>query len=89
MEKRSGPRTVVVGKKAKSLIGNGPTFSSVDEFAHTIGISRASAYAGLRDGSIPHIRIGKRRYIIPRAAIDQWLADAANAANRTPNQRVN
>jgi len=43
-----------------------------------LGISRASAYAGLRDGSIPHIRIGKRRYIIPRAAIDLWLKNAAS-----------
>jgi len=65
-------------KKMNRMVANGPTFSSVDEFARTIGISRASAYAGLRAGSIPHIRIGKRRYIIPRAAIDQWLKNAAN-----------
>ncbi len=65
-------------KKTNRMVANGPTFASVDEFARTIGISRASAYAGLRDGSIPHIRIGKRRYIIPRAAIDQWLKNASN-----------
>lgn len=54
---------------------NRPTYDSVDEFASAVGISRAAAYNGLRNGRIPHIRLGKR-YVIPKAAIDDWLRNA-------------
>ena len=37
-----------------------------------LGVSRATVYKGLRAGTIPSIRLGKR-YIIPRAAIQKWL----------------
>jgi excisionase family DNA binding protein len=47
-------------------------YHSVDELARELGISRALAYAGLRDGTIPSIRLAKR-FIIPRAAISDWL----------------
>jgi len=47
-------------------------FASVDALAEELGISRPSAYAGLRSGTIPSIRIGKR-YILPRVAIQEWL----------------
>lgn len=53
----------------------GSTYGSVAEFAAEIGISRSSAYQGLRRGEIPHLRIGKR-IIIPRAAIREWLLAA-------------
>jgi len=54
-------------RRAKSSI-----YGSVDELANELGISRQSAYAGLRQGKIPSIRLGKR-FIIPRAAIAEWL----------------
>jgi excisionase family DNA binding protein len=51
-------------------------YRSVDELAQELGISRQSCYRGLRDGSIPvGIRIGKR-FILPRAAVRNWLASA-------------
>jgi excisionase family DNA binding protein len=50
-------------------------FPSVDALAEYIGLSRHSTYVGLRDGSIPSIRLGKR-FIIPRAAIEEWLKTA-------------
>jgi excisionase family DNA binding protein len=53
---------------------------SVDHLARELGISRQSAYAGLRAGTIPGIRLGKR-FIIPRAAIDQWLKSAGQAVH--------
>jgi excisionase family DNA binding protein len=52
-----------------------PTYTSVDALASDLGISRQSAYAALRRGQIPHIRIGKR-FIIPRSAISEWLRSA-------------
>ncbi len=50
-------------------------FQSVESLATYLGVSRQVAYAGLRTGTIPSIRLGKR-YIIPRAAIHDWLRRA-------------
>jgi excisionase family DNA binding protein len=55
------------------------TYTSVDELATEIGISRQAAYAALRRNIIPHIRIGKR-FILPRSAIAEWLRTAGNRA---------
>ena len=55
------------------------TFESVRELARYLGISQSLAYDGLRAGTIPSIRLGKR-FIIPRAAIQRWLATAGKAA---------
>jgi excisionase family DNA binding protein len=52
------------------------TWASVAALAKVLGISRNTAYAGLRDGTIPALRIG-RRYILPKAAIAKWLESAA------------
>jgi excisionase family DNA binding protein len=51
---------------------NSAIYESVEELAREIGISRQSAYAALRNNTIPHIRLGKR-YILPKAAIAEWL----------------
>ncbi len=37
-----------------------------------LGISRGLAYQGVRDGSLPALRVG-RRWLIPRAALDALL----------------
>jgi len=51
------------------------TYDSVEQLAAELGISRATAYVGLRNGTIPAIRLGKR-FVIPRAAISEWLRNA-------------
>jgi excisionase family DNA binding protein len=56
------------------------TYSSVDELAKELGICRVIAYAALKRGDIPSIRIGKR-YIIPRTAIAEWLKSAGKSLN--------
>ena len=49
----------------------------VEEVAEAFGISRASAYEGIRTGEIPSIRIG-RRIVVPTAAVRRMLGvDAA------------
>jgi excisionase family DNA binding protein len=55
--------------------GNGTIYASVEALADDLGLSRGKAYAALRAGEIPSIRIGKR-FIIPRAAIAEWLKTA-------------
>ena len=60
-----------------------PIYSSVDDLARDLGISRQKAYAELRAGRIPSIRLG-RRFVIPKSAIAEWLRTAgASSATRT------
>ena len=47
-----------------------PTMS-VEEAGKVLGISRASAYEGVRAGEIPSIRIG-RQTLVPTAAV-RWM----------------
>ena len=54
---------------------------TVPELADTLGLSTETVYRGIRRGEIPHLRIGQRRLILPRASIDRWLASAGDTAN--------
>lgn len=60
-------------------VGNaaGATISP-NELATMLGLSRQGVYVGLRNGNIPSIRLGKR-FVIPRAAIEQWLQTAGGS----------
>ena len=48
----------------------------VREAALLLGIGRDSAYALVREGRLPSVRIG-RRILVPRAALEQWVLDQA------------
>jgi excisionase family DNA binding protein len=48
---------------------------NVPEVAKKLGISTNSAYERIRQGEIPHIRLGAR-IVIPKAAFEAWLAKA-------------
>jgi excisionase family DNA binding protein len=50
-------------------------FSGVEELTEYLGIGRQAAYQALRRGQVPCLRLG-RRFIIPRAAVDEWLRRA-------------
>jgi excisionase family DNA binding protein len=58
-----------------------PIYSSVEDLARELGISRQKAYTELRAGHIPSIRLG-RRFVIPRAAIAEWLRTAGTPASK-------
>lgn len=45
---------------------------SVAETAHLLGICKKKVYAMVRDGNIPHLRIG-RRIVIPAAVLREWM----------------
>jgi excisionase family DNA binding protein len=55
--------------------GSRSTYRSVAELAAEIGPSERSTRGALHQGEIPHIRIG-RRFILPKAAIAEWLRSA-------------
>jgi excisionase family DNA binding protein len=69
-------RTNMHNVHARSTEPQGLSLSyQVDELALELRVSRQTVYRGLRDGSIPSIRMGKR-FVIPRAAIAEWLRTA-------------
>ena len=47
---------------------------TVKEAATLLGIGRDTAYAAVRDGTLPSIRLGKR-LVIPIAALNKLLAE--------------
>ena len=57
-------------------------YRTVDDLAVELGLSRQVVYRELRAGRIPSIRLG-RRFVIPRAAVEEWLRNAAG------NLRIN
>lgn len=54
---------------------------SVSECASEIGIGRNQAYQLISEGVIPHLRLGKR-IVVPRLALDRWLASAGRPEER-------
>lgn len=48
---------------------------SVQECAHYLKIGRSHAYEMVREGVIPHVRLG-RKILIPIAAVDRMLFEA-------------
>ena len=46
---------------------------TVEEVGEMLGISRCNAYALVREGKLPAIRIGKRRWVIPKKRIEELL----------------
>jgi len=60
-----------------------PLLLSVREAAHLLGIGRDSAYALIREGRLPALRIG-RRILVPRAALERWVLDLAATSSEGP-----
>ena len=62
--------------------GNG-LLLSVKQAAEVLCISRNLAYELIRQGRIPHIRLG-RRILIPRHGLEQWIAQEAGLPQPPP-----
>jgi excisionase family DNA binding protein len=54
---------------------------TVDEVAALLGVARSVAYEGVRNGSIPATRVG-RRWLVPRKRFHAWLDGAESSDNR-------
>lgn len=60
-------------KRACRAVPGDPRLTlSIEETGRILGISRGAAYAYAKAGTIPTIRLGKRR-LVPKAAIDRML----------------
>jgi excisionase family DNA binding protein len=66
-----GVLKMVTDNKEKSVM-------TVEEAGDRLGISRQHAYKLAREGQLPLMRLG-RRYVIPKAAFDKWLAEVKPA----------
>ena len=47
-----------------------------EETFEVIGCGRSLGYELLRTGKIPHIRLSKKKIVIPRKALEEMLANA-------------
>jgi excisionase family DNA binding protein len=70
-----------MANQIKPAGGSEATYPSVAALATEIGLSERSTRSALRRGEIPHIRIG-RRFILPKAAIAEWLRSAGHSLGR-------
>jgi excisionase family DNA binding protein len=53
---------------------------TVTEAAERLGLSRTLAYQLVRRGDLPAVRLG-RRLLVPRGALDRFLAEASTVAD--------
>lgn len=60
---------------------------TVDQVSVLLGVSRVSAYEGVKSGEIPSIRVG-RRILVPRAALERMLAEAGQGKDSDERARV-
>ena len=47
---------------------------TVKETADILGIGINQAYAAIKDGKIPYIKVNEKRLLVPRVALDKMLA---------------
>ena len=80
MTKRYGTSYRIIMNVVQDSSGN--VYPSVEALATALGISRQSTYSALRSGEIPSIRLGKR-FILPKAAIQEWLRSAGGTMRPT------
>ena len=50
---------------------------NADELAAALGICRPAAYDLLHRRDFPSIQITPRRFVVPRAALEEWLLQQA------------
>lgn len=62
-----------------TTVGEPRAVYTVSEVAHLLSLSRGSAYALVRDGTIPAHRLGNR-WVISRARFHAWLDDWKEAS---------
>jgi excisionase family DNA binding protein len=49
---------------------------SISEAGELLGVSRPTAYQMAHDGQIPIIKLGKRRMVVPKSALEKMLLEA-------------
>jgi excisionase family DNA binding protein len=55
-----------------------PAFYTVREAAQLLRVGQATLYRAIREGAFPAVRV-RSRYVVPAAALDKLIADAAES----------
>lgn len=56
---------------------------TVEEAAQILGIGRGLAYKLVHSGELPALRLGEKRYVVPRVAVERILnGEGAGAVER-------
>ena len=58
---------------------------TVEEVMKVLGIGRRAAYAGVRSGQIPSIRVG-RRFLVPVTFVERMLVGEQSSAELSEDQ---
>ena len=53
---------------------------TIKEASQRLGIGLRQAYELARLGQIPAVKLGMRRYVVPKARFEKWLAGEADGA---------
>ena len=54
---------------------------TIGEAADMLGIGRSLAYEMARDGRLPTVALGARRYVVPLKAVEHLLDQSTEAAD--------
>lgn len=57
---------------------------SVEECAQILHIGRQLAYELIRQNKLPAIRLGAKRLVVPRVALERYLAEVGKNKAETP-----
>lgn len=49
---------------------------SVEEAGRILGVGRVKAYELVKEGKLPCLKLGTRKFVVPLAALDKYLANA-------------
>ena len=63
-------------------------FLTPKEFGAAVNLSLATVYRGVHDGSIPSVRISKRKILIPEDALERGLPPAVYSLQRFSYERL-
>jgi len=64
-----------------------PEFYTVREAAHILRVDPATLYRAIRDDAFPAVRV-RARYVIPAAALDKLIAEAADSGGCVDVARI-
>lgn len=65
----------------------GPAFYTVREAARILRVGPSTLYRAIREGDFPAIRL-RARYVVPAAALDRLLAEAAETGGLVDPARI-
>ncbi|MBI4303954.1 MAG: helix-turn-helix domain-containing protein [Chloroflexi bacterium] len=57
---------------------------NVSQVAKILGVSRNLAYEAIRRGDLPCIRVGAKRILVPRAALEKMLQGPTSTRSPQP-----